>query len=451
MTVHVDTVHESRGLKLGISDSQGDDASGRIDSASIIGRWTNRPSRSDNDGASPATYFTAVALTSVAYIATFQNAAIAAPQITGTASTGGLPSSAAVAGTALAAVTLSALMATRGRRSGIITGIGIAVIGGLLTLLAILAWSFPLLIVGSLLLGFGNAATTLSRYAAADMYPAAHRAGAVGLVVWGSTIGAVAGPNLVAPANGIGAALGLPHFAGGFAMALLFLGLAVVVATLGPQTPGVLHAPVAGAVQVARTRMREMLARLFETARGRTAVLALISGQLVMVLIMTMTPYHLNHEGHADSVVGFVISAHTFGMFALSPISGRMTDRFGAVAVILAGFGTLAAAGVLAAAAPSSGGIVLMLPLFLLGFGWNMSFVAGSSLLAAGEVFADRARLQGAVDAFVWGTAALAGIVAGPVVASFGFAALCVAGAALALLLAAVIAVDGSRLEAAGA
>jgi MFS family permease len=194
-----------------------------------------------------------------------------------------------------------------------------------------------------------------------------------------------------------------------------------------------------------------MLARLFETARGRTAVLALISGQLVMVLIMTMTPYHLNHEGHADSVVGFVISAHTFGMFALSPISGRMTDRFGAVAVILAGFGTLAAAGLLAAAAPSSGGVVLMLPLFLLGFGWNMSFVAGSSLLATGEVFADRARLQGAVDAFVWGTAAMAGIVAGPVVATFGFGALCLSGAMLALLLAAVIAMDGRRLEAAGA
>lgn len=397
------------------------------------------------------TYFTVVALTSVAYIATFQNAAIAAPQITGTASTGGLPSSAAVAGTALAAVTLSALMATRGRRSGIMTGIGVAVIGGLLTLLAIPTWSFLLLIAGSLLLGFGNAATTLSRYAAADMYPPAHRAGAVGLVVWGSTIGAVAGPNLVAPANALGEAIGLPHFAGGFAMALLFLALAGAVASLGPRAPVVTSAVADRGGPPVRTRMREMLARLFKTARGRNAVLALISGQLVMVLIMTMTPYHLNHAGHDDGVVGFVISAHTFGMFALSPISGRLTDRFGAIVVILAGFGTLAAAGLLAAAAPEAGGIVLMLPLFLLGFGWNMSFVAGSSLLATGEAFADRARLQGTIDGFVWGTAAVAGIVAGPVVATFGFGALCLAAAALALLLAAVIAMDGRRLETAGA
>jgi len=393
------------------------------------------------------TYFTAVALTSIAYIATFQNASVAAPNITGTASTGGLPSSAAVAGTAIAAASLSALMASRGRRVGIITGIGIAVAGSLVTFLAALGASFPLLIAGSFLLGFGNAATTLSRYAAADMYPAVRRAGAVGLVVWGSTLGAVAGPNLVAPANAIGAALDWPRFSGGFAMAVGFLLLAAVVATFGPRAPALAPPAQARDVEPAHTPIRRMLGELFASTRGRTAVLALISGQLVMVLIMTMTPYHLNHEGHADSVIGLVISAHTFGMFALSPVSGRLTDRFGAGTMIMVAFATLAAAGLLAAAAPASGGTVLILPLFLLGFGWNMSFVAGSSLLASGEVFADRARLQGIVDAFVWGTAALAGVSAGFVVAIFGYGALCLAGAGLAVALAAVIAVDGRRPE----
>jgi MFS family permease len=393
------------------------------------------------------TYFTAVALTSIAYIATFQNASVAAPTITGTASTGGLPSSAAVAGTAIAAASLSALMASRGRRVGIITGIGIAVAGSLVTFLAALDASFPLLIVGSLLIGFGNAATTLSRYAAADMVPAVRRAGAVGLVVWGSTLGAVAGPNLVAPANGIGAALDWPRFSGGFAMAVGFLVLAAVVATFGPRAPAVTPSVHAHGVDPPHTPMRRMLAELFASTRGRTAVLALISGQLVMVLIMTMTPYHLNDAGHGDSVIGLVISAHTLGMFALSPVSGRLTDRFGPGTMIMVAFATLAAAGLLAAAAPASGGTVLILPLFLLGFGWNMSFVAGSSLLASGEVFADRARLQGVVDAFVWGTAALAGVSAGFVVAVFGYGALCLAGAGLAVALAGIIAVDGRRPE----
>ena len=393
-----------------------------------------------------ATYFVAAALTSVAYIATFQNASIAAPQISGTAATGGLPSSAAVAGTALAAVALSALMATRGRRLGIVTGIAVAVAGCVLMLLAIVAWSFPLLIGGSFLIGFGNAAIALSRYAAADLYPAVARAGAVGILVWGSTLGAVAGPNLVGPANALGVELDLPRFVGGFAMAVLFLVIAVAVAILGPRAPVEPRVHDADGLDYPapqRTPVRGMLGELLAGSRGRTAVAALVSGQIVMTLVMTMTPFHLDHAGHGDAVVGLVISAHTFGMFALSPLSGRLTQRFGAVPVIMAGFGVLAAAGLLAAAAPASGGTVLMLPLFLLGYGWNLGFVAGSSLLASGAAFADRARLQGVIDAVTWGSAAVAGATAGFVVELFSFPTLALAGATLALVLALAIAADG--------
>ena len=145
-----------------------------------------------------------------------------------------------------------------------------------------------------------------------------------------------------------------------------------------------------------------------------------------------------------DEVIGLVLSAHTFGMFALSPVSGRLTEWLGGRPVIMAGFALLAAAGILGAITPERGGAALMLPLFLLGFGWNLTFVAGSSLLAAGESYRDRARLQGVIDAAIWGTAAVAGVVAGFVVASAGYGVLCIAGAALALLLAATIAADSA-------
>jgi len=393
-----------------------------------------------------ATYVTAVALTSIAYIATFQNASIAAPHITGIVSTAGLPSSAAVGGTALAAALLSGLMAARGRRAGIVAGIVVAVVGSVLTFVAILAWSFPLLLVGAGLTGFGNAAVALSRYAAADLYPSGARGTAVGIVVWGSTVGAVLGPNLVAPANAVAAELGVERFAGGFAMAVGFMALALAVAALGPRAPVDAIAPADAGAQAPGTPgtpLLRLLAALFVEARGRMAVLALISGQLVMVLIMTMTPYQLDHAGHGDTVVGIVISAHVLGMFALSPVSGRLTDRYGAVPVIMGGFGLLALGGVLAAAAPAEGGVALMVPLFLLGFGWNLGFVAGSSLLASGAGYADRARTQGLVDALVWGTSAFAGVLAGIVVAGPGFSALSLGGAALAVVLAATIAVDG--------
>ncbi|HTI30131.1 MAG TPA: MFS transporter, partial [Methylomirabilota bacterium] len=184
-----------------------------------------------------ATYFTAVALTSIAYIATFTVASIAAPEMTGSAGSSGWPSAIAVAGTALAASLLSSVMARRGRRAGIVMGLGVAVVGGALAILAVMAASLILLLVSSALVGFGNAALNLSRYAAADLYPVERRAGALGFVVWGSTIGAVVGPNLVAPAGAIAPNLGMLPLAGGFAMAFVFLVVALGVAALGPRAP----------------------------------------------------------------------------------------------------------------------------------------------------------------------------------------------------------------------
>jgi MFS family permease len=154
----------------------------------------------------------------------------------------------------------------------------------------------------------------------------------------------------------------------------------------------------------------------------------------VMTLVMTMTPYHLHAEGHGLETVGLVISAHTFGMFAFSPISGRLTDRFGANAMVLAGFSVLATSGLLAALMPESGA-GLAIPMLLLGVGWNLGFVAGSSLLASEAPLGDRARLQGASDAVVWATAAVASFSSGYVVANASYAFLAVIGAAVAILL----------------
>jgi MFS family permease len=156
---------------------------------------------------------------------------------------------------------------------------------------------------------------------------------------------------------------------------------------------------------------------------------------------MTMTPYHLHAEGHGLETVGLVISAHTFGMFAFSPLSGRLTDRFGANAMILAGFSVLAVSGLLAAVMPE-GGAALSIPLFLLGVGWNLGFVAGSALLASEAPLGDRARLQGASDALVWATAAAASFVSGYVVLATSYAALAVAGTGLAVALAAAVVID---------
>jgi MFS family permease len=164
------------------------------------------------------------------------------------------------------------------------------------------------------------------------------------------------------------------------------------------------------------------------------AIVALVAGQFVMVLIMTMTPLHMAEHGHDLTAVGVVISGHTFGMFGLSPISGRLTDRYGSVPVILGGLAVVAVASVLAAVAPPDGGAVLFLALFLLGYGWNLGYVAGSALLTHGLSLAERTRIQGLTDTLIWSSAAVASLGSGFVLAYAGYAILGLMGAALVVV-----------------
>src|SRR4029453_3847318 len=132
------------------------------------------------------------------------------------------------------------------------------------------------------------------------------------------------------------------------------------------------------------------------------ALIGLVASQVVMVLIMTMTPVHMTAHGHHIETVGLGISGPTFGMYALSPRAGRLTARFGSPTVIAAGLTVTASASILAAVAPPDGGVLLFLALFLSRFGWNLGFVAGSTMLTHGVDIADRPRLQGAADSLIW-------------------------------------------------
>jgi MFS family permease len=359
------------------------------------------------------------------YIAAFTAAALAAQDITGSEALSGVPNAVGVAGTALGAGLLSAVMSRRDRRTGLVLGYVSALAGGGIALLSMEVRSFALLVIASLLFGIGNAALQLTRYAASDRVSAEHRAGAVGLVVWGATVGAVLGPNLLQPAAGVINSLGRPPLEGGFVVLVVGFLLALSIALGGVPA----HRAVQGTDAPILSR-RQLLAH----APVRIALIGLVGVQVVMVLIMTMTPLHVRSTGHDLATVGLVISAHTFGMFALSPLSGRLVERVGAVPVLFGGFGTLLLAALLGAIAPPGGVPLLTLALFLLGFGWNLGFVSGSSLLTTGASLAERIRLQGLTDAAVWTSAAVASILSGPLLALSGYSVVALVGGALLVL-----------------
>ena len=385
------------------------------------------------------TLFAVSALGSTGYIAAVTGGTLAAAEIAGSAAPGGLPTATSTLGTAAAATLLSFLMLRAGRRPGLLLGIAVGTFGAAIAFTGVLVASLPLLLAGSALAGFANGAGQLGRYVAADLAPAEQRARTIATVVWGSTIGAVGGPNLVAPAGVVAESFGLPPLAGTYLLTLVFVGLAWAIAFvfLRPE-PYDLADPSALAPHPERDG-RSSIGALLQMPSVLVALVTLAAGQVVMVLIMTMTPLHLTDHGHGLATVGIVLSAHTFGMFALSPITGRLVDRFGSPRIIAAGLATLAVAALIAAGAPPDGGAVLTLALFLLGYGWNLGFVAGSSMLTAGLTLSERTRVQGVVDGVTWTSAALSSLSSGLIVAGAGYTTLGLIGVGLLIPPAAVL------------
>jgi len=376
--------------------------------------------------------FASVALGSTGHIAAVTVAAIVGQDLLGTPALAGAPSAAVVFGAAVGAIALSWIMARRGRRLGLTAGYALGIVGALIATAAVLVRSFPLLILGTFIIGFGNSSNNLSRYAAADLVAPNRRAVAIGLVVWGSTVGGIIGPWLAPIAGDLAAGVGLPPLAGPFLVPVVFVTAAAALTFLflRPDPFALAHETnIRQETDAPALPIREILARPAVLA----AIVALLAGQATMVLIMTMTPLHLTHNDHDLGIVGLVISGHIAGMFALAPISGWISQRIGNIRTIFLGTGVLVAASLLAALAPPERYEVLAVALFLLGWGWNLGFIAGSAMLSAGVELAARTRVQGLADAVIWTTSAVASLGSGVVVATAGFTTLGFIGAALVL------------------
>jgi MFS family permease len=366
-----------------------------------------------------------VGLGSTGYIAAITVATIVAKDLSGGSAFAGLPGAAIVLGSATASQLLSRFMVRHGRRAGLTLGYGVGAAGAVGAGVAVILGSFPLFLLSTVFMGCANASNQLSRYTAADMYDETKRATAIGLVVWGSTFGAVVGPNLVTIAADL---LSLPRLAGTYGVPIIFVTAAALLTLVSLRPDPASLAPVTAAeTPGGGAGVAQIVAR----PRVFAAIIALVIGQVVMVLVMTMTPLHMADHGHGLDAVGLVISGHTFGMFALSPLSGRLASRFGTPLVIAAGLAVLAFSSALAAVAPPDGGVILFVALFLLGWGWNLGFVAGSALLTEGLSISERTRLQGVTDALIWSSAAAAALGSGVVVAAASYTALGLLGAAL--------------------
>lgn len=320
----------------------------------------------------------------------------------------GVPNAAGVFGTAAGALGGGLLMQLHGVRRALLLMYGVAFFGAVLAFLGAATSTLVPLLVGMTLLGVGSGAAQLSRYSAAELYPEQRKGFALSVIVWAGTVGALAGPALLAPAAAAAEGLDLSALAGPVLGAAVLVLLAIAASCGLPRS-----VPIPRADRPAGFGLTGVGAAL-----RRPAVVgplsAMVAAHVAMVAVMTMTPLQMDHAGHGLSELGWVLGAHMVGMFALAPLSGRLADRYGATVAIYAGIGTLWLSVFTVVMAPTSHDAGLPLGLFLLGYGWNLVFVGGSKALAAVLAPAERSRVQGAVDACVWGASALASVGSGP-------------------------------------
>jgi len=372
---------------------------------------------------SMAALFAGVGFSATGFIALVTVTPLVAEDLLGSSRWSGFPSSLAIVGTAFGTTWLSAVMSRHGRKKGLLVGYFTAAAAASVAALGAGLELFPLLAVAIFGLGAGYGASRLSRYAASDLYAPEQQARAISWVVWAGTFGSVLGPTLLEPSRRFSVSLGGSSTVGPFLLVALAMGAAGTVVWLG--LPKDSHRPSG------RPRARATFDQL-RTPNAQTALLALVVGQVVMLLIMTMTPVHIRGAGGGLSSIGIVIAAHTFGMYALSPLSGWLCDRIGRRPTIVVA-GTLLVTAAVTSATAGSSTPHLATGLFLLGWGWNLGFVAGSALLTESVPQEDRMPVQGLADSIVWTSAAVAGLSSGLLQDLAGFAVLCSVGAVMAL------------------
>lgn len=340
-------------------------------------------------------------------------------------------------GSAFLAVPLSAFMRRNGRRPGLkFVAFGLGAVGAVIAGIGGQLRSFPLFLLGMLCFGGAQAATLQGRYVAADLARESDRAQAIASVVVVGTLGAVFGPVLTPWEKRAGQAVGLDQFIGPFFFAalLLLVAMAVIARRLHPDPLAVNGELDPHAERVRPLRQVRISAAVIRSNRLATlGLVAMVVSQTTMVAVMTMTPSHMKDHNQAD-LSAYVIALHIAGMYAFAPFVGRFVGRVGQVPAVMVGSVVLGAGTVVSVVAgyvPS----LIFVGLFLLGVGWNIGLIAGSSMLTGAVPGNARVEVQGTADLTMSFCGGMAAFASGFVKQAWGFHMLANAATLLAGLL----------------
>lgn len=371
--------------------------------------------------------------------------ALLAQDMLGTDALAGLPSALFTLGSAAAALIVGRLSQRLGRRVGLSAGFMAGGVGAAGVVFAAIWDQVAVLFLSLLIYGAGTATNLQARYAGTDMALPNQRAKAISTAMVFTTIGAVAGPNLVEPTGRMAASIGAPALSGPFmlaAAAYLLAGL-VLLLFLRPD-PFIIAKAIAEAQSLTESASGRGAASQPDTRPNKSGLVVgatvMVLTQIVMVAIMTMTPVHMKHHGHGLGDVGIVIGIHVAAMYLPSPLSGVLVDKLGRTFMSYASGVTLLLAGVTAALAPGDSMVFLILALALLGLGWNFGLISGTAAIIDATTLKVRAKTQGTVDVLIALAGASGGAMSGMIMAEAGYTVLSLAGGLMSLLLIPVVA-----------
>ena len=312
-----------------------------------------------------------VAFSSTGFIAAVTITVLAAREVSSNPYLIGFPNAVGVAGAVIGTQMFDRMSQKYSKNKALSNTFLIGSLGGLVQISSLIIDSFILLLIGAFILGIGQSAALQTRYVASFVASESFKATALSLAVWFSVFGSIFGPRLVGEysavfENWLGSDLIVGYFIATFGMFLA--GLSVL---LFSQKDSALNKKL-----VIEKSLK--LSELDSTARLLTKILVL--NHFVMVLIMSATPLHVKDIGETIKLVGTIISYHTLGMFLLSPILGKLVDKYGSK--LFAVIGSLILILSCVVSLFNTNILFLKIGLYLLGLGWNFTYIAISSAIS---------------------------------------------------------------------
>jgi predicted MFS family arabinose efflux permease len=316
-----------------------------------------------------------------------------------------LPLGLLMVGNLLSVHPLAMVMQRYGRRVGLCLGALCGVAGGLLLAWGIYNGVFWLVAVAPMLIGTYQASAMYYRYAALEAVESAQNGRAAALVVGGGVLAAVIAPEIAGASRDM---LPVP-FAGAY---VALAGLAALGAILMALLPD-------GGIPVRRGSSWSVMGELLGRPAIRGAIAISAAGHGIMILVMTATPLAMKFCGFDIDVSANVIRWHLIGMFLPAFVAGPMIDRFGARRVASIGAAILVIS--VAFAVTDISITAFLISSFLLGIGWNMMLLAGTTLLGEGHDSSERGHAQSLMELGNSITGTLASVTSGALIAGAGW------------------------------